>query len=471
MEGERFLEFGREARAQYQPHLGVLEVFSFVNSSGKKFVIPRAEIDEFIRAWDDHRSIAERTLSSGRTGDIYRYDEVAFRAASSAVLTAAGTARSLGAIRGIAGSQTAGFFEVVDLYIRASIGSAPAASSIALDSPSIHAHLKSPLSGPRTGSDLRSSASAWLLLALGEDRQYAGNEGYDDSIDAYYSWDSTVPNSAKLKVGDNVALWDGSVLLGVAAIESITREAGTKTRRRCPVCTKTTIRKSGDGYYCSSCKSHFGDPVVEEIEVTKFRASYASTWTDLSGALLGDEVRSACVSPVSIHSMRPMNWSSLADLLRDRVPDRIVRRLARAELNEIAGGHREVTVRARVGQSDFRANLLQRFGSICALSGEAPTVVLEAAHLYSYAKVGLHHDDGGLLLRRDVHRLFDRGDLAIHPDSLKIDADRDLNQFSAYASLHGSGLKVEVDTGHRRWIEQHWVQHRGDRTSTPRENR
>lgn len=35
---------------------------------------------------------------------------------------------------------------------------------------------------------------AWLLLAVGDDRQPGGNEGYDDAPESHYSWDSTVPN-------------------------------------------------------------------------------------------------------------------------------------------------------------------------------------------------------------------------------------------------------------------------------------
>ena len=460
MEGKRFEEVGREAKAKYQPHLGRLEVFSFTNTSGNKFVIPRAEIDEFIRAWDLNRAIAERALSNSRPGDIYQYKEQAFRKASAAVREAAGASFSLRTIGGAAGSQTAGLFEIINLYVRAKIGMEPSGDSIALDEASVQSFLKAQHDQHLSSASSSPSADSWLLLALGDQRQYAGNDGYDDSVDAYYSWDSTVQNHARPRVGDNIALWDGSVLLGVASIESIARETGTKSRMRCPSCSTTKFRRSGDRYACPVCKTGFDDPTVEVIEVTKYRASYASTWTDLSGALLGNQLRTACVSPKSIHSMRALNWGMLSGLLLDRVPDRIVRRLARAEANEIAGGHREVTVRARVGQSGFRADLLERFGPVCALSGAAPTVVLEAAHLYSYARVEKHHEDGGLLLRRDVHRLFDRGDLAIHPESLLIDADRDLSRFSAYASLHGSDLKVDLDRGHRRWIEQHWVQHR-----------
>src|SRR5687767_681397 len=43
---------------------------------------------------------------------------------------------------------------------------------------------------------------AWLLMAAGDNRGHGGNSGYDDQIDAYYSWDSNVPNHKNLRVGD-----------------------------------------------------------------------------------------------------------------------------------------------------------------------------------------------------------------------------------------------------------------------------
>lgn len=72
-------------------------------------------------------------------------------------------------------------------------------------------------------------------------------------------------------------------------------------------------------------------------------------------------------------------------------------------------------MRVRVGQAEFRLRLLARYGNVCAFSGPSPTAALEAAHLYSYAAEGRHHDDGGFLLRRDLHRLFDLGLLAVEP--------------------------------------------------------
>jgi hypothetical protein len=84
--------------------------------------------------------------------------------------------------------------------------------------------------------------------------------------------------------------------------------------------------------------------------------------------------------------------------------------------------------------------LLDAFGSVCAFTGPAPAPALEACHLYSYSAVGEHHTHGGLLLRRDVHRLFDLGYLAVNPYTLAIDVADALRTFPIYTSLDGQGL-------------------------------
>ncbi|MEV4666127.1 hypothetical protein AB0J85_29825 [Micromonospora echinofusca] len=42
---------------------------------------------------------------------------------------------------------------------------------------------------------------AWLMLAVGADRQQGSNDGYDDDPDVYYSWDDTVPNARTVAIG------------------------------------------------------------------------------------------------------------------------------------------------------------------------------------------------------------------------------------------------------------------------------
>ena len=101
-----------------------------------------------------------------------------------------------------------------------------------------------------------------------------------------------------------------------------------------------------------------------------------------------------------------------------------------------------MSVRVRLGQAEFRRRMLEEFETDCAFTGRAPLSMLEACHLYSYAAVGEHHDHGGLILRRDVHRLFDLGQVAVNPETMTIDVSDELRGFPTYASLAGRKLGV-----------------------------
>ena len=52
----------------------------------------------------------------------------------------------------------------------------------------------------------------------------------------------------------------------------------------------------------------------------------------------------------------------------------------------------------------------------CALTGERILPVLQAAHIRPVTQGGQHRVDNGLLLRSDVHTLFDRGYLSLAPN-------------------------------------------------------
>lgn len=75
-----------------------------------------------------------------------------------------------------------------------------------------------------------------------------------------------------------------------------------------------------------------------------------------------------------------------------------------------------VTVRPRLGQGTFTFAVRDAYGGACAVTHEHSTPVLEAAHIKPYAEGGQHRVDNGLLLRRDLHVLFDRGYVTVTPD-------------------------------------------------------
>lgn len=317
---------------------------------------------------------------------------------------------------------------------------------------------------------------AWLLMAVGDNRQYGGNTGYDDQVDAYYSWDSTVNNASNVQVGDSVALWDKERLLGLSVVEAINTETEVKTLRRCAnaSCGRSNIseRKTlAPTFRCQNCGSEFDEPAIELATVTKYTSRHDAAWTPLENTLTGDQLRKVCVSAKSQLSMRELDWEAFSSAVKthgggralqrvvDRSPD-LVFPTTDDVPTEFRQGHSRAMVRVRRGQRQFRDQLLKWQGGRCAFTGEAPVRVLDAGHLYSYAELGEHYEHGGLLLRRDIHRLFDDGSLAVDPNSLKVDVAGDLEGFPQYARLHDQRLRVELNADRAAWIEKHWAEHR-----------
>ncbi len=69
----------------------------------------------------------------------------------------------------------------------------------------------------------------------------------------------------------------------------------------------------------------------------------------------------------------------------------------------------------RLGQQAFKAKVLDAYHRRCAITGSKIWPVLEAAHIRPLTEGGEHRLDNGLLLRSDVHTLFDRGYLGVDP--------------------------------------------------------
>lgn len=65
------------------------------------------------------------------------------------------------------------------------------------------------------------------------------------------------------------------------------------------------------------------------------------------------------------------------------------------------------TIVQRQGQSEFRRRLMRNYGGRCCATGESAEAVLEAAHITPYLGAQSHRAANGLLLRADLHTLFD----------------------------------------------------------------
>ncbi len=104
-----------------------------------------------------------------------------------------------------------------------------------------------------------------------------------------------------------------------------------------------------------------------------------------------------------------------------------------------------VPVRPRLGQGAFRVAVTDAYERACAVTNEHSLPVLEAAHIQSYANGGQHAVANGLLLRTDIHRLFDRGYVTVSPDH-RFEVSRRLkdewDNGVVYYRLHGARVRV-----------------------------
>jgi putative restriction endonuclease len=109
-------------------------------------------------------------------------------------------------------------------------------------------------------------------------------------------------------------------------------------------------------------------------------------------------------------------------------------------------------VTPRLGQGTFRISVEQAYGRSCAITGEHSLPVLEAAHIKPYAAGGPHSVSNGLLMRRDIHRLFDLGYVTVTQAGrfeVSTSLHADFANGRTYYALQGRNVRAPVMREHR----------------------
>jgi putative restriction endonuclease len=118
-------------------------------------------------------------------------------------------------------------------------------------------------------------------------------------------------------------------------------------------------------------------------------------------------------------------------------------------------------IRQRLGQGTFRVLVTDTYERRCAITRERTLPTLEAAHILPVGEGGRHRVDNGLLLRSDVHRLFDAGYVTITPDYRVRVSRRIREEFEngkEYYAMEGREVWVPGDAGrrpNREWLAWH----------------
>lgn len=104
-----------------------------------------------------------------------------------------------------------------------------------------------------------------------------------------------------------------------------------------------------------------------------------------------------------------------------------------------------VLVTPRLGQGAFRMVVTDAYGRRCAVSGERTLPILDAAHIQAYGEGGAHKESNGVLLRTDIHKLFDLGYVTIDEERRFVVSGRlkaDFDNGKHYYDLHGTALRL-----------------------------
>ena len=313
---------------------------------------------------------------------------------------------------------------------------------------------------------MSTGSKAWLLITIPNRRQYAGNQGYDDDPANTYRYDSAVPNGRSVFSGDLVLLRDTEQLLGIGRVERIVSEAGVKKRFRCPDCNVTGIKERHTRHPRWRCNNGhtFAEALEEEVAVTLYEAHYGSTFLRTNGQISAPEIRSTAIRPSDQLSIQELDPARLEGLLTKSFPDAVklffefVQSISVTsdDADEFEGSAEESqyspsfsdnrtrvlrAIRERRGQGPFRKRLIRRYGGRCMISGCNLLDVVEAAHIWPYRGPEDNHLENGLLLRSDLHTLFDLNLLGIHPHTLRVSIAKEATRCD-YAVFDGRSLDV-----------------------------
>jgi putative restriction endonuclease len=98
----------------------------------------------------------------------------------------------------------------------------------------------------------------------------------------------------------------------------------------------------------------------------------------------------------------------------------------------------------RLGQGAFRVAVTEAYGRQCAITNGKVLPALDAAHIRPYGEGGAHTKSNGILLRKDIHSIFDAGYVTIKDDltfSVSNKVREVFNNGEEYLRLHGTLLR------------------------------
>lgn len=292
---------------------------------------------------------------------------------------------------------------------------------------------------------------AWSFKAIDQDDlRYWGNDGYHDDSSAFYRYDSFVANHKNVKEGDIVIITNREKVLGISIIENLSNQGINKKRNKCfhlncnakKILPRKTIKPE---WRCDN-GHEFDEPRVIFEPAVEFVANYGSQYKELidismtqlitetpryNGQMSIQEINLAWA--INLLDSKP---SIALELETDEASDDENATLVDSDQRKII----EKQIKQRRGQKTFRDQLLKS-KPVCAVTGCELIDILEAAHIDAYRNDSHNHISNGLLLRSDIHTLFDLNLIAIHPEKKTMHFSLDVLK-NGYSTFEGKPINV-----------------------------
>ncbi|OGS61684.1 HNH endonuclease [Flavobacterium sp.] len=317
----------------------------------------------------------------------------------------------------------------------------------------------------------------WILKSvINDDLSYISNDGYADELTTKYVYDNFVPNCLQIKKRDIVAIVNKEKVLGIAKISNIVIYNSNKTRRRCPVCNNTNYeeRKTKLPKYRCNKGHEFEEPISETVEVIKYEAFYSESFILPNKKITVDKIKPYYDKGYNRNmSMQSISKTFFEDFFNKEYKQ-LLNEVIYPEaddadnnlLSDVFSGdyvpndedERSKIYRSivqRRGQKKFRDEVRELYGDKCVITGCEILDILEAAHINPYKGEKDNHASNGLLLRADIHTLFDLDLIGIEPNELKVHLNeiikKDGYEFLQNKILLTSNKKPNRDALKIRW--------------------
>ena len=257
--------------------------------------------------------------------------------------------------------------------------------------------------------------------------------------------DTWVTSGRDIQPGDRVVIWrtlgsDGN--RGVVALGEV-------------LDSPTEMSDADNPYWLSPPDA---DELEERVTIRYVTAPNLPMWLDGSEDPAVSSLSVARARGGTVFNVTSDQWDSLVDVAGGWAPlrNQLEREAREQETREpfdpsdVEDGRKRTLrqIAQRQGQRAFRRSLLNAYGGRCALTNCEVPETLEAAHIFPYRGKETNHVTNGMLLRADLHTLFDLGLIVIDTSDYSILVADEIRS-TEYGDLHGEKLRLPSDPGSR----------------------